>query len=1026
MRNVPKLEIIGADGIISFHALDPRRGVANIGSHPENDVVIPSPDVEPFCAIVDFRQEPYSLIVLPGSLPGNSRVLVNGQLAAPSSSTSLRPWDTLSIGGVTIVVLVESVEEARRGNEAAMGAAMAGAAVLPRGDAPSANGNGYAPSSNGASANGANGASAAGAAAPESVSRIKARPIDVLDDIVMAQMAEREWMIDAGQTTQTQIVVTNGGPLVGVFNISIEGLEPAWVEINPPSVNLNDGDRAMFSFLIDPPRLPATRAGQYHFSVIITSPDYPSHFTRLGATLTINPFYDYAVGELSPRQQTIGYLKKTGMTTVSLLNRGNSAVKYRIDAEDEERKCTFEFEVPGENMRQAKQAEVLVRPEELLVLPVLVTPMGRRIVATRARQLMVTLTANPLEGQQSPRSVLGQVKSTPLIGPWVILLVALITAIAIILIFRPRLETFTADQNVIEAGSLTHLRWAASSFTELRIDPEVGTLQTSAGSIVISPTVNTTYRLSGENFLSRLLPPLKPADKTIQIAVAPVFPKIGRFASDRPAVVAGQSATIFWEVTNADSVILLTNGAPESIPREQFIGSRVVNPAQDTQYVLQATNPFRTESSNFTIRVLQPTPTPSPTPVPPVILRFDVEPKVITAGQQVRIDWEVTGVNEVRISNVTPGDSPLPAKGSINVTPQENTLFVLSAGVGDAAIRQQWEVQVSPAPGPTPTPRTPAIEFFTISPVQVVRGSPQANAVIIAWSVFTPTTNIQISSPDLASPLSNLPAQGSITVQATKPTLYILTAFNGELKASQTVNLAVLEPTPTLPPPPTATPAPPTPTPLPEPVVVFFGAVQSDGQTNNLTFAGSSMRPDGAAQQNYLIRFGTNILLNWDTLNATQVNITGVGAGPAQGNSPPLRVSGPQVYELQATNAQGVTRRAYVQITLLDVASPPAPFGVGGSETGSVVNVTWNYSAADQANITSFRIFRSASGSEDLGQLVAEITDTKLRTWTDPQPAQCGQSYRVTAVYLNTFGVPTDTGVGVPTFATQPCATPSP
>jgi hypothetical protein len=265
-------------------------------------------------------------------------------------------------------------------------------------------------------------------------------------------------------------------------------------------------------------------------------------------------------------------------------------------------------------------------------------------------------------------------------------------------------------------------------------------------------------------------------------------------------------------------------------------------------------------------------------------------------------------------------------------------------------------------------------------------------------------------------------------VQATKPTLYILTAFNGELKTSQTVNLAVVEPTPTLPPPPTATPAPPTPTPLPEPVVVFFGAAQADGQTTNLTFVGSSTRPDGAPQQSYLVRFGANVLLNWDTLNATQVVVTGVGAGPAQGNSPPIKISGPQVYELQATNASGVVRRAYVQFTLQEIFAPPAPFGVNGSEAGGVVNVTWNYGSADQANITGFRIYRSASGSQELGQLVAEITDTKLRAWTDSQPASalCGQSYRVTAVYLNTFGVPTDTSVGVPTFATQPCATPAP
>ncbi len=99
---------------------------------------------------------------------------------------------------------------------------------------------------------------------------------------------------------------------------------------------------------------------------------------------------------------------------------------------------------------------------------------------------------------------------------------------------------------------------------------------------------------------------------------------------------------------------------------------------------------------------------------------------------------------------------------------------------------------------------------------------------------------------------------------------------------------------------------------------------------------------------------------------------------------------------------------------------------MNGSESGGVVNLTWQYSSADQANITAFRIYRSPTGDTNIGQLVAEITDTKFRSWTDPQPAQCGQSYRITAVYLNTFGVPTDTAVGVPTFATQPCPTPAP
>ena len=62
-----QLEIIGPGGQIEFYELDPGKGVTNIGRHPENDVVIDSPTVALFYAVLDHRKKPYHLMVLGAS-----------------------------------------------------------------------------------------------------------------------------------------------------------------------------------------------------------------------------------------------------------------------------------------------------------------------------------------------------------------------------------------------------------------------------------------------------------------------------------------------------------------------------------------------------------------------------------------------------------------------------------------------------------------------------------------------------------------------------------------------------------------------------------------------------------------------------------------------------------------------------------------------------------------------------------------------------------------------------------------------
>src|SRR5512143_624507 len=85
-----RLEIISPAGEIKFYELDPARGVTNIGRHPDNDVVIDSPSLAPFYAVLYHQQKPYQLILL-GEPKGAAR--------------TLNSWEALQVDGYALMVL---------------------------------------------------------------------------------------------------------------------------------------------------------------------------------------------------------------------------------------------------------------------------------------------------------------------------------------------------------------------------------------------------------------------------------------------------------------------------------------------------------------------------------------------------------------------------------------------------------------------------------------------------------------------------------------------------------------------------------------------------------------------------------------------------------------------------------------------------------------------------------------------------------------------------------------------------------
>ena len=101
MAALDQLEIIGPSGEIRFVDLDPTRGVTNIGSHPENDLVLDSPDVAQFHAILDHRHKPYQLVVF-GT---EGHTAIGGVPVSPNTPYPLTHWDTVELDGHSLVLV---------------------------------------------------------------------------------------------------------------------------------------------------------------------------------------------------------------------------------------------------------------------------------------------------------------------------------------------------------------------------------------------------------------------------------------------------------------------------------------------------------------------------------------------------------------------------------------------------------------------------------------------------------------------------------------------------------------------------------------------------------------------------------------------------------------------------------------------------------------------------------------------------------------------------------------------------------
>ena len=343
--------------------------------------------------------------------------------------------------------------------------------------------------------------------------------------------------------------------------------------------------------------------------------------------------------------------------------------------------------------------------------------------------------------------------------------------------------TFQALPPQITRGGCSNLSWITTGATTLTIDQGVGPVP-PGGSVVVCPTVTTTYTLTASGAGGTLDPPL-----TVTIVVAdpsqPTTPSGGGGggnggttatdpAAHRPggSLVAipetirrGESAILAWAISDAQRASI-----SPAVGAVDFLGARAVSPPATTTYTLSASGPGG---------ILSPEPRVTVTVLAPPTGSIRANPREIAQGECATLSWS-TGDATTQFVHPEVGD--VPASGSRTVCPAETTTYRLNAA-GRGGV-------LGPPPAVTILVRVPLKPTGTL--VAVPGTIPRGACSTLTWMTLRAT------GQSLDQGIGSVSASGSRSVCPVADTTYTLSASGpgGSLGPQPAATVIVTEPRP--------------------------------------------------------------------------------------------------------------------------------------------------------------------------------------------------------------------------------------
>ncbi|MEW6078558.1 MAG: hypothetical protein AB1724_12145 [Thermodesulfobacteriota bacterium] len=156
---------------------------------------------------------------------------------------------------------------------------------------------------------------------------------------------------------------------------------------------------------------------------------------------------------------------------------------------------------------------------------------------------------------------------------------------------NPPTVSLSADPETIAGGGSSTLTWTSTGADTAIIEPGVGNVDAS-GSLTVTPGETTLYKItvSGPG-----------GTATTAAAVNVLYPPTVTFNAAPSEINVGDTATLSWTTTHADSVNIEPGIGPVELN-----GTRTVLPAQNTTYTMTASGAGGTRTASVTITVHNP------------------------------------------------------------------------------------------------------------------------------------------------------------------------------------------------------------------------------------------------------------------------------------------------------------------------------------------------------------------------------------------------------------------------------------
>ena len=190
------------------------------------------------------------------------------------------------------------------------------------------------------------------------------------------------------------------------------------------------------------------------------------------------------------------------------------------------------------------------------------------------------------------------------------------------------ITAFTATNNPIETGTQAKLNWATTNATQCTLNTvSVGT---TANNYLVGPlSANTNYTLSCSGVSGS-------DSKSLTVVVAPKT-IVNSFSADVTPIAAGQSTTVRWNVSNANSCTLNSN----NVSAVGSVSTGVLNSA--TNYRLQCAGTINNIDQTLTVTV---NPAPS-------ITSFTAAQNPIAIGSSTTLQWATSNASNCNIDGVS-------------------------------------------------------------------------------------------------------------------------------------------------------------------------------------------------------------------------------------------------------------------------------------------------------------------------------------------------------------------------------------